>query len=701
MGYARIFLAVLYLAVCFEAEQVADYYLAAGLIAISMVTDFLDGKIARRFHMVTRLGKVLDPLADKITLGAVALSFVLRYPLAEKVVCFFFIKEGFMLAAGGWMTRYGWRTEGALFCGKVCTASMYGVSVLLLAFPEMMPAAANGLLLAELVVMAFTLAFYVELYACAARKLREGVLPEQVSLRKIQREKKERRRRWQLVWKAAVPVFLVYLAVGAVYPYMEQPEISEAAAAAFDAAEYYGGGQTRGSGSSDLESGEPEERKQSLPAAKTGNTCGDRARIIDDNGEALDARLQMISHAKKRVILSTFDFRDDEAGLTMLAVLLDAAERGVSVEIFADGFNSWIRMEGNPNFYALSSHPNVKIIVYNKVNLLKPWTAMGRMHDKYVIVDETAYLLGGRNTFGYFLGDYEGHKNYDWDVLVYNAAAKETGEASARDQESSLYQVLSYYEKITAQDCCTLFHKEETIARKPSVRRARARLERRLENLKGERPELFEAEYEYETGTEPTEKITLLSNPTHTGPKEPTVFYGLMELAARAEGEVVIHTPYILCGDDMYAALAELGQKVTLMFNSAANNGNPFAAVDYLTQKQRLIDTGVTLLEYEGGISYHGKVMTMGEELAMVGSFNMDMRSAYLDTELMLVIDSPAVNRSLREKMERYEAEAATVETVDTYSRVPEGLELQEISGEKLWMKKLLGGLLERLRFLL
>ena len=43
---------------------------------------------------------------------------------------------------------------------------------------------------------------------------------------------------------------------------------------------------------------------------------------------------------------------------------------------------------------------------------------MGRMHDKYLIADGKTYILGGRNTYNYFLGDFPGHKNYDRDVLV-------------------------------------------------------------------------------------------------------------------------------------------------------------------------------------------------------------------------------------------------------------------------------------------
>ena len=49
-------------------------------------------------------------------------------------------------------------------------------------------------------------------------------------------------------------------------------------------------------------------------------------------------------------------------------------------------------------------------------------------------------------------------------------------------------------------------------------------------------------------------------------------------------------------------------------------------------------------MEYDAGVSYHGKCFTIGDRLTGIGSFNWDMRSAYIDTELMLVIDSKSLN---------------------------------------------------------
>lgn len=105
----------------------------------------------------------------------------------------------------------------------------------------------------------------------------------------------------------------------------------------------------------------------------------------------------------------------------------------------------------------------------------------------------------------------------------------------------------------------------------------------------------------------------------------------------------------------MTERLTEICKKVPevrMMTNSIANNGNPFGAMDYRANKSKLLDTGIQILEYDGGISYHGKCFVIDNRLSAIGSFNWDMRSAYLDTELMLVIDSitGCINTSVRDE---------------------------------------------------
>ena len=420
----------------------------------------------------------------------------------------------------------------------------------------------------------------------------------------------------------------------------------------------------------------------------------DRAVIIEDNEEALKMRLKLIKEAKNNIVMSTFDFRSDEAGKDMLSALLDAASRGVKVEIFADGFNSELRMERNNYFYALSCNPNIKIIIYNKINLLTPWKGLGRMHDKYLISDNKAYMLGGRNTFGYFLGNYKGHKNYDRDVLVYNTEYKK------EKSDSSIYQIKKYYKDITSLKCCSVFHNSTKIAKKKKVKEAGDYLKERYTRLSEKYDKFLSSEYNYEKNTYETNKITLISNPTTIYSKEPVVFYTLMKLAENAKSEVKIHTPYIICDDYMYEGLSKIGDKTTIMFNSAENNGNLFGAIDYMSNKEKIIDTKMTIKEYEGGISYHGKSMTIDDDMAIVGSFNMDMRSAYIDTELMLAINSREVTKQLKNNMLLYEEKAATVKNLSEYKDLPKGMKMKEISGKKENLHKYLGWIFNALRFL-
>ena len=121
----------------------------------------------------------------------------------------------------------------------------------------------------------------------------------------------------------------------------------------------------------------------------------DRAKIISDNKDALDLRLDMIRKAKKEIIISTFDIREGYSSDDIFSELLKASRRGVKVKILVDGLYGTIHMTGKDIFKAVGSEPNVKIKFYNTPNLLKPWTINGCLHDKYVISDNK-FINGGR-----------------------------------------------------------------------------------------------------------------------------------------------------------------------------------------------------------------------------------------------------------------------------------------------------------------
>ncbi len=386
----------------------------------------------------------------------------------------------------------------------------------------------------------------------------------------------------------------------------------------------------------------------------------ERAMVIEENEEALWQRVRLIEHAQKEIVLSTFAFHSDESGKIVMGALLEAADRGVQVKVLTDGFESWTAMEGNPYFWALSSHENVEVKIYNKANPLKPWKMMGRMHDKYLIADDQVYMLGGRNTYNYFLGSFPGHKNYDRDVLVFCEDPKE---------DNSICQLRKYFETVWNQKDCRLFADREKLRRKKSVKNA-------IEDVKTCYTQYYEKYWDeiydadYAKDTVETDRILLFANPIHTQSKEPVVWYQTAELMKGAQERVKIHTPYIICNDMMYDTWTEISSLVrdfSLMTNSIANNGNPFGSSDYAKNRDRILETGIDVWEYEGGYSYHGKSILIDDDISVIGSFNMDMRSVYLDTELMLVIRSEEINAQLEENMMEYEKVSRQIQKDGTY----------------------------------
>ena len=164
MGYFRIILIPVYLWLYFNASGTADYMKAAAVIGSSGLTDCFDGKIARRFDLITEWGKILDPIADKLTLGAVILSLAFRYPLMRAVVLLYIVKEGYMLIMGGLMMKKGRYMDGAQWYGKVCTAYTYVMIFLLLMIPGMPDMATKAMIGLCCLIMLFTLAKYVLFY---------------------------------------------------------------------------------------------------------------------------------------------------------------------------------------------------------------------------------------------------------------------------------------------------------------------------------------------------------------------------------------------------------------------------------------------------------------------------------------------------------------------------------------------------------
>ena len=137
LSFFRLILIPVYMVIYLNAQVTRDYIIAGMILAISCATDAVDGKIARKFNMITTFGKFLDPLADKLTQFSLLLCMAIRYPVLWSVFSLFVLKELFQLIAGILAAKHGYILRGALFSGKVCTTVLFISLVAMVLFHHM------------------------------------------------------------------------------------------------------------------------------------------------------------------------------------------------------------------------------------------------------------------------------------------------------------------------------------------------------------------------------------------------------------------------------------------------------------------------------------------------------------------------------------------------------------------------------------
>lgn len=160
----RIILAIVFLNISIKFGIAEKRNTLLIILIISGISDFLDGQIARRFHMVSDLGKILDPIADKLTQGVLLICFLYQYKMAKYVLVLFLIKETYMGVMGLKTLTTTGKNEGAMWYGKVSTAFFYVAMVILFLFPQIPVLVAECLICACGIFLLMSLIMYNRYY---------------------------------------------------------------------------------------------------------------------------------------------------------------------------------------------------------------------------------------------------------------------------------------------------------------------------------------------------------------------------------------------------------------------------------------------------------------------------------------------------------------------------------------------------------
>lgn len=136
LSFFRLLLIPVYIYLYLTAQSTAQYVAAGLVLALSCLTDMVDGRIARKYHMVSKIGMLLDPVADKATQAALLVCLSMKYPILYPVLGLLVIKESFQLIALIIAFLNGKMLPGALLVGKVCTTVLFVSLIAIVLFPD-------------------------------------------------------------------------------------------------------------------------------------------------------------------------------------------------------------------------------------------------------------------------------------------------------------------------------------------------------------------------------------------------------------------------------------------------------------------------------------------------------------------------------------------------------------------------------------
>ena len=164
IGYFRILMLPVFLYIYYHADSTAEYMGAFVLLAVIFLSDMLDGYIARKYNMITNIGKILDPVADKLVQGTITIAVMFRHSLMKVFFGVFLCKEIYMAVMGVYLLKVKSSLNGAQWYGKACTAIVDVCILLLLFMPKLSETISNTIIAVMIALEIFTVVKYVQFH---------------------------------------------------------------------------------------------------------------------------------------------------------------------------------------------------------------------------------------------------------------------------------------------------------------------------------------------------------------------------------------------------------------------------------------------------------------------------------------------------------------------------------------------------------
>lgn len=385
--------------------------------------------------------------------------------------------------------------------------------------------------------------------------------------------------------------------------------------------------------------------------------------LVYNNEADLNWRLAMIDSAQETLDLQTYLWRADFGGGLLLSRMVAAADRGVRVRLLVDDF----LLRGQDRFVAaLNDHPNIEIRVWNPGGrrqlgrnlefLVRLSELNHRLHNKVLIADNRMLLAGGRNISNEYYGISERFNFLDIDALAVGPVVPPASDMFDR-----------YWNSDHAVSAAQ-FHRRGSVEDLPDmIEQRRARLQASALS------EIF--------ATEPRDWQDFLSRAsTEVLPGKGEIIYdkvyelrpsqhakfGLKEFFRQAEEEVLVASPYLVPGEVFFEEADSLGARdveMSIMTNSLGSTNQTIVHAAYARTRVPMLEAGLDVYEMKyqpaiqpvldtapvqsSWVGLHAKCAVVDRRRVYIGSYNITPRSANLNTEMALLIDSEALGAEL------------------------------------------------------
>lgn len=410
---------------------------------------------------------------------------------------------------------------------------------------------------------------------------------------------------------------------------------------------------------------------------------------LNDGLDAFAARYQLMSMAQHTIDVQYYIWHNDMSGRLLFSALLDAAERGVKVRLLLDDNNT----PGLDETLAeLDRHANIAVRLFNPFSFrtLRPLGYLTdfsrlnrRMHNKSLTVDGAATLVGGRNIGDEYFGTGDEPLFTDLDVLAIGPVVDEVTQDFERYWRSKAVSPLRKVVDVSG-DAHQAVRLPQEWQQSEAVERYLARLEHSSFISQMEQGELEMTWAE----------SRLLSDDPRKGlgkaKRRSLLPQRMLEVIGTPQQQFDIISAYFVptrSGVAQLLALKRRGVKIAILTNSLAANDVTVVHAGYARWRKKLLRHGIALYELKpqdnpqtaphdrgitgnSGSSLHAKTFTVDNRKVFIGSFNFDPRSAMLNTEMGLVIESEALAQQTHQRFIAGMRDRAWTLRLDKWGRV-------------------------------